>query len=99
MDSYFEKLKQRWNIQTNRQLIVVFIVFAITGSGSLRLARPILEFSGITDIQNPWIRIPLRILIILPVYQVLLLLVGGIFGQFRFFLNLQKRWFRIRQKS
>jgi hypothetical protein len=97
--NYFNRLKQRWGIQSDRQLIIVFIVFALTGSGSLRLASPLLDYAGISSIANPWIRIPLRLLMILPVYQVLLLLIGAAFGQFRFFLNLQKRWFRLAGKK
>ena len=99
MKAYLQRLKEKWNISSDRQLAVVFLVFAITGSGSLKLARPILDLLGISDISNPWIRIPLRILIVLPVYQVLLLVVGTIFGQFRFFLNLQKRWLRLDKKA
>jgi len=45
---------------------------------------------------NPWIRVPLRIIAVLPVYQVMLLVIGSLFGQFRFFLNLQKKWWRIK---
>ena len=93
MKKYLEGLKKRWEIQSNRQLLIILVVFAITGSGSLKLAQPILDYAGITAIENPWIRIPLRLICILPVYQVLLLVVGGIFGQFSFFFKLQKRWF------
>ena len=96
MSIYFEKLKSKWNITSNIQLVIVFIVFSITGSASLLIAKPILIWIGITDEMNPWVRIPLRIILILPVYQVMLLLIGGLFGQFRFFLNLQKKWWRIK---
>ena len=98
---YLDRLKQKWGIESNVQLAIVFTVFAITGSGSLKLAQPILDYFGVSSIQNPWVRIPVRILMILPVYQVLLLVVGTIFGQFRFFFNLQKRWMRFgnRKKS
>jgi hypothetical protein len=77
-------------------MAVVFIVFAITGSSSLWVAKPILTMIGITDEMNPWIRVPLRIVLILPVYQVMLLIIGAAFGQFTFFLNLQKKWWRIK---
>lgn len=96
MSNYLERLKQKWGIVSNVQLAVVFLVFAITGTGSVRLSGPVLDFTGITAIENGWIRIPLRLILIFPVYQVLLLIIGSLFGQFRFFLNLQKRWFRIR---
>jgi hypothetical protein len=98
MRKYLEGLKKRWEIQSNRQLLIILVVFAITGSGSLKIAQPVLDYAGISAIENPWIRIPLRIVCILPVYQVLLLLTGAVFGQFYFFLNLQKRWFLRRKK-
>jgi hypothetical protein len=99
MKAYLNRLKQKWDIRSDRQLAIVFLVFALTGSGSVKLSAPVLEFTGINEIESEWIRIPLRLIMIFPVYQALLLLVGGVFGQFRFFLNLQKRWFRLEKKS
>ncbi len=96
MSNYLERLKTKWGITSNFQMAVVFIVFAITGSSSLWVAKPILTMIGITDEMNPWIRVPLRIILILPVYQVMLLIIGAAFGQFTFFLNLQKKWWRIK---
>jgi hypothetical protein len=96
MSNYLEKLKTKWGITSNFQMAVVFIVFAITGSSSLWVAKPVLTMIGITDEMNPWIRVPLRIVLILPVYQVMLLIIGAAFGQFTFFLNLQKKWWRIK---
>ena len=99
MKAYLERLKIKWAIQSDVQLALIILVFAITGSGSVKLSQPLLDYCGISSIPDAWIRIPLRILMIFPVYQVLLLLVGSLFGQFRFFLNLQKRWFRIGKKN
>lgn len=96
--NYLERLKLKWGITDNRQLVIVFIVFAITGSASVWVAKPVLQTIGITDDMNPWLRIPLRLILILPVYQVMLLVVGAIFGQFHFFLALQKKWWRIGAK-
>jgi len=99
MKKYLEKLKTKWEIKSDFQMVIVFIVFAITGSSSVKLANPLLNFLGIQSDMNAWIRIPLRILVVLPVYQVMLLLIGTVFGQFRFFFNLQKRWLRIGDKK
>lgn len=99
MASYFERLKAKWGIRSNFQLAIIFIVFALTGSASLWVARPVLTALGIHEQWSPWIRVPLRLLLIFPVYQVMLLLIGTVFGQFSFFLNLQKKWFRIGQSK
>lgn len=98
MKAYLQRLKSKWEIKSDAQLALIFLVFAITGSGSVKLSKPVLDYFGISAIENGWIRIPLRLLMIFPVYQVLLLLVATVFGQFRFFLNLQKKWFRIGSK-
>ncbi|HAV54440.1 MAG TPA: diacylglyceryl transferase, partial [Aequorivita sp.] len=36
-----KKLKERWNIETNGQLFIIFLVFAITGSSAAKLAAPL----------------------------------------------------------
>lgn len=89
--NYFEKLKVKWEISSNWQLAVILIVFSITGSLSLKIASPILTFVGVTKKLNPFVFWPLRILVIFPTYQVLLLAVGTLFGQFRFFWNFEKK--------
>jgi len=43
----FERLKAKWNINSNVQLIIIFIVFAITGSLSLQITKPILIYIGV----------------------------------------------------
>lgn len=89
-----KKLKQRWGIKSNWQLAVIFLVFAITGSTAAKLASPLCGFIGINSEDHHWlIYWPVRILIILPIYQVLLLLFGWLFGQFRFFWNFEKKMF------
>lgn len=83
-----KKLKERWGVTSNFQLTIIFIVFAITGSLSAWLSKPILTAIGITrDSMNPVIYWPLYIILILPVYKVLLVTIGTIFGQHTFFKN------------
>lgn len=87
-----EKLKLRWQINSNFQLIVIFFVFAITGSSATYLSNPITDFLGITkENLSLWLYWPIRILVIFPAYQVLLVLFGFIFGQFQFFWNFEKK--------
>jgi hypothetical protein len=89
-----KKLKQRWNIDSNGQLFVVFLVFAITGSSSAKLAVPLTEFFEITKEMGWYIYWPFRILIIFPIYQVLLVFFGWVFGQYDFFWNFEKKMLR-----
>ena len=39
-----QKLKKRWGIETNTQLVIIFVVFAITGSSAAKLASPLTGF-------------------------------------------------------
>ena len=45
---YFDRLKVKWGISSNRQLWIIFIVFGLTGSSSVKVARPFLEYIGLT---------------------------------------------------
>ncbi|MET2985284.1 DUF6787 family protein [Aureibaculum conchae] len=89
----FKKLKKRWGITSNLQVIIILIVFSITGFTSLFVAKPILELVGLPqETTNPWIYRPLRILLIFPFYQILILIYGWLFGQFDFFYNFVKKF-------
>jgi len=90
-----EKLKKRWGIDTNWQVMVILLVFSVTGYTSLLIAKPALTLVGLTqETTNPWIYRPLRILLIFPIYQVLIVLFGWLFGQFKFFWNFEKKMLR-----
>lgn len=89
-----KKLKERWNIETNGQLFIIFLVFAITGSSAAKLAGPITDFFNITKDMGWYIYWPFRILIILPIYKILLVFFGWVFGEFRFFFNFAKKMLR-----
>ncbi len=85
--------RERWNIKSNWQVIAIFVVFAVTGSTSAYLSKPILAFLGIAK-SNPWTYYPLYVILIFPVYQVLLVFFGFIFGQFTFFWAFEKKMLR-----
>ena len=95
-----KKLKNKWGIKSNFQFLIIFIVFGITGSSSVVLGKPILDFFSISP--NLFSEIPfgnllyfiLRLIIIFPLYQVLLIIFGAIFFQFSFFWELEKKILR-----
>lgn len=89
-----KKLKKRWNIQSNRQLFIIILVFAITGSSAAKLALPLTEVFEIEREMGWHIYWPFRIVIILPIYQVLLVFYGWLFGEFNFFWNFEKKMLR-----
>ncbi|MFP2994646.1 DUF6787 family protein [Spongiivirga sp. MCCC 1A20706] len=87
-----EKLKQRWGINSNWQIVIIFIVFAITGSTAAKLAEPLTSFIGLErETTNGFLYWTVRILLIFPIYQVLLVFFGWLFGQFQFFWGFEKK--------
>jgi Family of unknown function (DUF6787) len=88
----FKKLEKKWLLTYKWEMIRVFIVFAITGSSSVVMGRPIIKLLGITkDNLNPILYWVLFIFITTVFYQILLVLFGWVFGQFQFFWNFEKK--------
>ncbi|EAS19544.1 hypothetical protein BBFL7_00090 [Flavobacteria bacterium BBFL7] len=88
----FPNLIQKWKVQNRWEMIAIFIVFAITGSASARLSAPLLDLIGLDkSSMSGWFFWPLRLLIIFPIYQVLLVVMGWLFGQFEFFWAFEKK--------
>lgn len=86
------KLKQRWNITSNWQLTIIFIVFAVTGSTAAYLSKPITNYLGLTkESISLWLYWPIRILILFPIYQIMLVIIGSLLGQFKFFWAFEKK--------
>ncbi len=94
MKRFFEKFKTKYNIRSNWDALLILIVFALTGSLSVRIGKPVLELLGVhKETMSPWIFWPLRILIIFPIYQILQIIIGFVFGQFSFFWAMQRKMF------
>ena len=87
-----KKLKERWGIESTFQIIIILVVFSITGSISAWLSKPVTAWLGISkETMSLWIYWPTRIMILFPIYQVLLVFFGYIFGQFTFFWTFEKK--------
>ncbi len=87
-----EKLKTRWGIRSNFQLVVVFIVFAINGSASAKIGIFLMNLMGWTkDNMPPVLFYVIAGILILPLYPLLLMVVGWLFGQSEFFFPFAKK--------
>ena len=91
--SFFEKLKERWQLNSLFQVLIVLLVFACTGFTVLFLKKPILGLLG-EEAKNSIVYSILYYLLILPLYQVVLLVYAFVFGQFKFFWAFEKRLFK-----
>ena len=90
---WIEKLKERWQVESAWQVVIILVVFALTGFTVMYGKRWFFSLIGF-DATTPWYwKFLLWIVLILPIYQAVLLFYGAIFGQFNFFWNFIKRTF------
>ena len=87
-----KRLKEKWGIKSNFQFIIILIVFSVTGSLAVWVAKPILELVGLDkSAVSPCVFWPIRIAIIFPIYQVMIVVIGALLGQFKFFWDFEKK--------
>lgn len=88
-------LKARWNITSNFQLIIIFIVFAINGSLSAKISSLLLDEFGMTKENTPLVLYYIILLVlVLPLYPFMLMFFGWLFGQSKFFTPFGKKMIR-----
>ena len=85
-----ENLKKRWGINSNLQVIKIIIVFGITGSLAAWLSKPFISFLNIVD-EGTFLSWILRLIIVFPIYQIILIIVATLFGEFKWFWNFLKK--------
>jgi len=86
----FKKLQQRWKLKSGWQVFMVLIVFACTGFTVMFLKEPVLSLFAAEADRGIWFSVVYYILI-LPVYFIILLCYGFLFGQGKFFLGFVKK--------
>lgn len=89
---FLKRLQTKWKLDSLLQVVLVLIVFACTGFTILFIKNPILDFFGVE--KGGFVNTLLYLLLVLPLYQIFLLIYGFIFGQFRFFWEKEKQIMR-----
>ncbi len=89
---FLHRLQTKWKLDSLFQVIMVLVVFACTGFTILFVKNPILDFFGVE--KGGFVNTLLYLLLVLPLYQIFLLVYGFIFGQFNFFWEKEKQIFR-----
>jgi formyltetrahydrofolate-dependent phosphoribosylglycinamide formyltransferase len=84
----FKKLQQKWKVNSTN-LALILCTFAVTGSLTAWISRQITGWLDVDKYGFAWWMLKLGVLLI--GYQVLILLIGFCFGQFRFFWNYEKK--------
>ena len=86
------KIRNLFKVETNFQLLKVNIVFAATGTASIYIAGIVINLLGLNlYILGDFFYWVLRIMLLIPVYQVLLIVIGSIFGEFKYFWRIEKK--------
>ncbi|MES2811088.1 MAG: DUF6787 family protein [Bacteroidota bacterium] len=86
------KLKERWGIQSNGQLAIIFIVFAINGSLSAKISAYLMSLLGLSKENMNWfIYYIVLLVLVLPLYPFMLMGFGYLFGQSKFFFIFGKK--------
>lgn len=76
-------------------LVIIFVVFGISGSLSVVVSGPVLEYIRIEQFISyyPFYLI-IRFILIFPIYQFVLIIVAIFFGEFKYFLDFEKKMIR-----
>ena len=88
-----EKLVNKFKANSIRHLFIIFIIFALSGSGSLFISSPILIVLGLDKLITFYpLYIFVRIILIIPIYQFILIIVASLFGEFEYFWKFEKKF-------
>ncbi|MDF2156599.1 DUF6787 family protein [Algoriphagus sp. CAU 1675] len=91
---FLKRLQAKWKLNSLFQVVMVLVVFACTGFTILFIKNPILDFFGVErGEESDMLNTVLYLLLVLPLYQIFLLIYGFIFGQFSFFWEKEKQIF------
>ena len=88
-----EKLVNKFKANSIRHLFIIFIIFAISGSVSLFISSPILIALGLDKLITFYpLYIFVRIILIIPIYQFILIIIASFFGEFDYFWKFEKKF-------
>ena len=86
-----QKLLKLFKVDNYFRLLIIFTVFGITGSLSVVLGKYVLISIFSSNILNNEFYWLIRILLIFPLYQILLIIIGTLFGEFKYFWAIEKK--------
>ncbi|MDQ3279264.1 MAG: diacylglyceryl transferase [Bacteroidota bacterium] len=86
----FSSLLKRWKV-SKIELVLILCVFAITGTTTAYLSKVIPGWVGFTDETHWSLKLLLRLAMLIFGYQVVLLCVAFLLGQFPFFWRFERK--------
>lgn len=89
-----ESMKKRYNLRSTNELWIIMFVFSLAGMATVWIRKPVFHLLGIAD-TTPWlVRLLAWLVIVVPFYQINLLVFGFLLGKFYFFWEKEKRFWR-----
>ena len=90
-----QNLIKKFNAKSKVHLLVIFFVFGLSGSFSLWISSPVMEALDLKNILNNYpLYLLFRVLIIIPIYQLILIVIASIFGEFQYFWKFEKKFLK-----
>ena len=90
-----QNLIKKFNAKSKVHLFIIFLVFGLSGSFSLWVSSPIMSVLDLKNIlNNDYFYIIIRIMIIIPIYQLILIVIASIFGEFKYFWRFEKNFLK-----
>ena len=90
-----QNLIKKFNAKSKVHLFIIFLVFGLSGSFSLWVSSPIMSVLDLKNIlNNDYLYIIIRIMIIIPIYQLILIVIASIFGEFKYFWRFEKNFLK-----
>ena len=87
------KLVKKFDAKSNKHLLIIFAIFALSGSVSLFISSPILSLINLESFITYYpVYVLIRIIIIIPIYQLMLIIIATLFGEFNYFWKFEKKF-------
>ncbi|MCC5921885.1 MAG: hypothetical protein LAT68_10310 [Cyclobacteriaceae bacterium] len=93
-NNFLIKLKVKWGLESMLQVVLILIVFTLTGSTVVYLRKALFLALGFDADTDFWIKAVSYLVFVFPAYQILLLVYGFLLGQFSFFWEKEKKMVR-----
>lgn len=85
-----EGLMKKWKVN-KKDLLVILCVFAITGTTTAYISKAITDWAGFTEATHWGWKLLVRLAVLIFGYQIILLCVAFLLGQFSFFWQFEKK--------
>ena len=90
-----KKIIDKFHARSFKHLIIIFLVFALSGSASLLMSSLILNAINLKELIIFYpLYLLVRIILLIPIYQLVLIIIATLFGEFSYFWNFEKKFFK-----